>query len=288
MSANTPLVSVIIPTHNRETVLPRALQSALGQTYRNLEIVVVDDASTDRTRELLRAIPDRRLRLLEHQERRGASAARNTGLRSCQGEYVSFLDSDDEWLPHKLETQITAMQEKNQKFCFCQFRILSGAGVWEIMPLAPYRGGSLLEYLVCDGGSLATPSLVVHHSIKVFFDETLPVAQDYDWVLQVFQSTQDLLFIPQPLFYVHRDVPQRISAHQEPLYEMAKPFTAKYWDEIEAHPRVKRALFRRYASDALSRNQRSLARSLLLRHWAFPSLSCKPKGFRLWKQAFLG
>ena len=101
-------VSVVIPTHNRKRLVPRALESVLAQTRPAEEIIVVDDGSTDGTAS---AVASRfaGVRCLR-QERRGVSAARNRGVASATGHWIAFLDSDDEWLPHKLERQLAALE----------------------------------------------------------------------------------------------------------------------------------------------------------------------------------
>jgi GT2 family glycosyltransferase len=104
------VVSVLIPTYNRAYCLPRAIDSALGQTYPKVEVLVIDDGSTDETRELVdgRYGGDARVRYF-HQRNAGVSAARNHGLREARGEYVAFLDSDDVWKPWKLQAQIACL-----------------------------------------------------------------------------------------------------------------------------------------------------------------------------------
>ena len=104
-----PKVSVIIPTHNRAALLPRAVQSVLAQTFTDFELIIVDDASTDRTPSVVAAIADPRLRPFRHQRNLGVSAARNTGIANARGHYVAFLDDDDEWLPRKLQWQTDAL-----------------------------------------------------------------------------------------------------------------------------------------------------------------------------------
>jgi glycosyltransferase involved in cell wall biosynthesis len=101
----SPLVSVVIPTYNYGHYIGETVESVLGQTYSPVEIIVVDDGSTDDTRERLTAYGDR-MRYI-HQQNCGLSAARNTGIRAAQGEFVALLDSDDLWLPDKLERQVT-------------------------------------------------------------------------------------------------------------------------------------------------------------------------------------
>ena len=99
-----PLVSVIIPTYNRAALVAEALASVKAQTFRDFEIVVVDDGGTDGTWEALSA--GQEIRVLRHPRRRGVSAARNTGINAARGQWLAFLDSDDLWLPDKLARQM--------------------------------------------------------------------------------------------------------------------------------------------------------------------------------------
>jgi glycosyltransferase involved in cell wall biosynthesis len=101
------MVSVIIPTYNRATQCKKAVKSVLHQTYNNIEVIVVDDGSEDNTREIFRNF-DNRVKYV-WQKNSGVGSARNTGLSVYKGEYVAFLDSDDEWLPWKLEAQLSAL-----------------------------------------------------------------------------------------------------------------------------------------------------------------------------------
>ena len=102
-----PLVSVVVPTYNSARFIGEAVKSVIEQTYSHHEIIVVDDGSTDNTKDVLRPF-DGRIRYL-HQENRGPSAARNAGIKAAKGEYVCFLDADDLWLPQKLELQVAYM-----------------------------------------------------------------------------------------------------------------------------------------------------------------------------------
>jgi glycosyltransferase involved in cell wall biosynthesis len=109
------LVSVVIPFFNRTALLTRALKSVIDQTHENLEIIVVDDGSTEDASKNLSTIQDERIRLLRHDRNRGVSAARNTGIKAARGEYISFLDSDDEWLPAKTEKQLAQLRKTGDK-----------------------------------------------------------------------------------------------------------------------------------------------------------------------------
>src|SRR5262245_51722410 len=101
-----PKVTVVIPVFNRAQAVQRAVASVLAQTCQDFEIIVVDDGSTDSTPAVVAALSDPRLTLIRHERNRGGSAARNTGYRAGSAPFVAFLDSDDEWLPTKLERQL--------------------------------------------------------------------------------------------------------------------------------------------------------------------------------------
>ncbi|HZF01834.1 MAG TPA: glycosyltransferase [Methylomirabilota bacterium] len=111
-----PLVSVIIPVFNRAHCVANAVESVLAQTFRNFEIIAVDDGSTDGTAEVLEKFGDQ-IRLLR-QKNRGVSAARNAGIRAARGKWIAFLDSDDRWFPEKLDRQLAAMEKYPVKMSF--------------------------------------------------------------------------------------------------------------------------------------------------------------------------
>ncbi|MBT6957817.1 MAG: glycosyltransferase family 2 protein, partial [Opitutae bacterium] len=111
-----PKVSVIIPTFNRLGYLPRSLGSVLAQSYDDYELIVVDDGSTDQTVDAIQQdYPS--VNLIE-QENKGVSAARNAGIRAASGEWIALLDSDDEWLPGKLNSQMNAL-ESHPEYRLC-------------------------------------------------------------------------------------------------------------------------------------------------------------------------
>ncbi len=103
MTNNNPLISVMMPTYNNAKYIKQAIESIYAQNYDNIEIIVVDDGSTDNTKEILQQYKDIKYFYIEH---KGISVARNTALENAKGEYIAFLDSDDYWLPNKLNTQM--------------------------------------------------------------------------------------------------------------------------------------------------------------------------------------
>jgi glycosyltransferase involved in cell wall biosynthesis len=116
-----PLVSVVLPTFNRAHSLPRAIHSVLGQSYRNLELIVVDDRSTDDTERIVLEIAaaDSRVRFVRRERNGGAAAARNSGIQQARGELIAFQDSDDEWLAGKLARQVEALRSAGGDAVLC-------------------------------------------------------------------------------------------------------------------------------------------------------------------------
>ncbi|MCL5408450.1 MAG: glycosyltransferase [Candidatus Omnitrophica bacterium] len=104
-----PLVSIIIPTYNRADLLPRAINSCLNQTYKNLEIIIIDDGSTDNTEQVVKIFKDERIVYIKNERNKGIPATRNVGLKIAKGKFIGFLDHDDEFLPEKIEKQVNSL-----------------------------------------------------------------------------------------------------------------------------------------------------------------------------------
>jgi len=121
------LISIIIPTYNRSGLIIRSIKSALNQTYQNIEIIVVDDGSTDNTKEILTNYVDKKKIRYFYQENQGPSAARNYAVKQSKGEYLAFLDSDDLWERKKLEKQLKYMRQHPK----CSMVIAEGVGIDE-------------------------------------------------------------------------------------------------------------------------------------------------------------
>ena len=107
-----PKVSVVIPTYNREKTLPRAVESVINQTYTNWELIIVDDASKDNTEKLVKKYLSEKIKYFKNPENKQKSYSRNYGIKQARGEFIAFLDSDDEWLPEKLEEQINVVGDE--------------------------------------------------------------------------------------------------------------------------------------------------------------------------------
>ena len=181
-----PLVSVIIPTYNRAGLVQQALASVKAQTFRDFEIVVVDDGSTDGTDEVLSAEPE--LLVLRHPCCQGVAAARNTGVAAAQGEWLAFLDSDDLWLPDKLARQISCLKGQPELLICQTDETWVRRGVRVNKPAAHRKVAGRI-FLPSLGRCMISPSAVMLHRRLLqdhgAFDAALPAAEDYDLWLRL-------------------------------------------------------------------------------------------------------
>jgi glycosyltransferase involved in cell wall biosynthesis len=181
-----PLVSVIIPTYNRGWILRDAIESVLSQDFKNFELIVVDDGSTDDTPSILSDYEDRLVSVF--QKNSGVSAARNKGIIKASGRYIAFLDSDDEWLPEKLSKQMDFFL-KNPDALICQTEEIWIRNGVRVNPKKRHRKYSGMFFDQSLRLCLVSPSAVAIQK-TVFdqiglFDETLPACEDYDLWLRV-------------------------------------------------------------------------------------------------------
>lgn len=190
-----PLVSAVIPTRGRPDLLACALRSALRQTWHPLEVIVVVDGPDPETEARLAAFSDPRLRIVFLPEISGGSAARNAGVRASCGEWIAFLDDDDEWLPGKIARQMRAVSETSIWFPVITSRLVAKSpSRSRVLPLRLYDPAqSVADYLFCrssladPGGLIQTSTLLAPRDLllAVPFREGLPMHQDWDWVIQV-------------------------------------------------------------------------------------------------------
>jgi glycosyltransferase involved in cell wall biosynthesis len=187
-------VSVIIPTHHRPDLVTAAVRSAMRQDFANLEIIVVIDGDDPRTSQALREIADTRLRIIDLAIAVGGAEARNIGVHEAHGEWVAFLDDDDEWLPHKLSRQMVAARQSSALWPVISSRLIVRRPQGDsIGPLRFYQSQkSASDYLFCrasfqDGPhAMQTSTLLMRHELMlaVPFRADLERHQDWDWVLR--------------------------------------------------------------------------------------------------------
>jgi glycosyltransferase involved in cell wall biosynthesis len=204
-------VSIIIPTFNRLSMLKEAVESVLAQDFEDFELIVVDDGSTDGTDDEIRRYGGR-VKLLQHKENRGVSAARNSGILHAKGKYIGFLDSDDLWVKGKLKIQV-AFLDDNPQYPLCytdEIWIRKGKRVNPMLKHAKYSGWILEKCLpLC----IISPSSAMMRKTLFsrvgLFDEALPVCEDYDFWLRVSGRF--------PIFFIDRKLIIKRGGHPDQL-----------------------------------------------------------------------
>ena len=211
-----PLVSVIIPTYNRIDTLPRSMESVLRQTYGNLELIVVDDGSTDGTEEYVKGMADGRIRYVKGDGNRGPAAARNMGVRLAQGEYVAFQDSDDKWHLDKLEKQMRLLldSELGNDMVYCEYTRYHEQTKREVVPSKKIptgcKHGDILAVLLLQP-LIGTPTIVVKKEYFMQaggFNEKLRTFEDYEFTVR-FSCQYHIGFVEESLVKVY-DQPNSI------------------------------------------------------------------------------
>jgi glycosyltransferase involved in cell wall biosynthesis len=215
MTAN-PLVTVVIPTFNRAITIERAIRSVLFQTYSNVEIIIVDDCSSDDTEKIVRGMSLKNLRYLRNEKNLKGGMSRNIGVSVAQGELVAFLDSDDEWMTEKLAIQVEAIRKSadpRRTMCYTALRLQKddSCQIW------PDRGllesERVADYLFVHGAYMQTSSLIAPTELlkQNPFDASLKKHQDWDLVLRLDEGGCTFRFIDQPLVVWYQDGGQRVS-----------------------------------------------------------------------------
>lgn len=230
------LVSVIIPAYNREKTIEKAIQSVLDQTYKDIEVIVVDDGSTDATVLAVNGIGDKRVKCISLDKNSGACRARNKGLEKAQGRYIAFQDSDDIWKPEKLEKQIAILKSEPVDLVFCAFERIRDTEK-TILPLLNEGRVSRKELL--EKSLVSTQTLIGKRECfdKIVFDEKMPRLQDYDITIRLSEKF-DFYFIKEPLveMYVGND---SISRSTIKMLNAEQRIFEKYKSEMEKYPAFK-------------------------------------------------
>jgi len=204
-----PKISVIIPTWNRADKIGKAVKSALNQTIRDLEILVCDDGSTDNTFEVISSFHDPRVRWIIGERGGRPAIPRNRGLKACQGEWVAFLDSDDEWLPGKIEGQLEIVHKLACKaVCANAFRFLPNKGIDG--RLIDYRKNQIHFDDLINTNFVICSSLLLHRSLLKSvgnFPERPELTALEDYALWFRVATQtNIAFIEKPMLIYNDDV----------------------------------------------------------------------------------
>lgn len=229
------MVSVIIPSYNRELTIKRSVCSVLNQTYKDIEVIVVDDCSSDNTREVIESIDDDRLRYYCLEENSGACVARNKGIELAKGEYIAFQDSDDEWLPEKLEVQIKKLKKSKADVCFCKMKQFFSDGSSEKFFPKGLQEGIVSYKQLYEFSRVSTQTIFAKREVcmKYKFDRRVTKSQDYDWVIRAGNEYSfyyiDTVFVHQ---YFQSD--SITKGGKEKSIEMCRYFLKKYREKCKS------------------------------------------------------
>lgn len=264
-----PLVSVIIPTFNRARLVDRAIRSVLDQTFKDLELIVVDDGSDDSTGEVLDGFGNTVKYVF--QEHSGVSAARNTGIENASGELVAFLDSDDEWRSEKLARQMARFDGGGPFFvCHTDEIWMRDGKIVHQKDIHRKQGGKFFERAL-ERCLISPSSVMISRSLLDevgWFDAALPAAEDYDLWLRV-TAFHDVEFVPEPLVIKHGGHPDQLS--------MTTPAIDTY--------RI-RGIVKILDNPLLREDYRNAAVRELIRKCEIVSLGCMKKGKTAEAQAY--
>lgn len=259
-NGENPLVSVVIPTYGRDEHLPAAINSVLNQQYERIELLVIDDGSpipvaTTLPEDILK---DKRTEVVRHEENRGANAARNTGIRTSNGDYVAFLDDDDRWKETKLRKQVDRFSESSPEtgVIYTWVKRESAAGTTISTPTA--AGDVVTDLLTGTNFGQFSSVLVDTEAISDagLPDERFPAWQDREWFFRLAQSCE-FQPVTETLTYRQTGREDSITANFEQKRDIAYPLF------IEKHGGLAAEHGKYYERTFLASMRRSLARSAI-------------------------
>lgn len=221
----TPKVSVVIPTHNRPQMLKKAIGSVLAQEYKDWEVIVIDDCPERPAEYVIKEFADPRLIYVKHEKNKGGGAARNTGIAASSGEFIAFLDDDDEWLPEKLARQMDKFEKTSYEtgFCFSAVKIIYDDR--QEVSAAKEGIADFYQTALSRFKGFITSSLVVKKYVFKecgMFDESLPSHQEAELILRISRKFKGLGF-SRPLVkmtqnsgheHINKDLTKRIAGRE--------------------------------------------------------------------------
>ena len=236
-------VSIIIPTYNCARLIGRAIESVLNQTYRDFELIIVDDSSTDNTEKIIKKFQeqDKRVKYIRHEKNRGGSAARNTGIKNAKGEYIAFQDSDDEWLPEKLKKQMEVFKNTSSKVGVVYtgfWRIKDNKKTYIPQSWVKQKDDNIYFELL-KGNFVGTPTILIKKKCfkKVgIFDEKLPRLQDWELVIRL-SKYYDFKCIDEPLLISYYTT-DSISANHKALIEALELILTKHYKNFNNYKEI--------------------------------------------------
>jgi glycosyltransferase involved in cell wall biosynthesis len=240
MPRNCGKVSVVIPTYNRAHFLGKAIDSVLSQSYKNLEVIVIDDNSVDNTTELVSGYKDKRVKYVKNSANRGCIRARNQGIEQAKGDYIQFLDSDDELFSSKFEKQLEHFQALPNEvgLIYCGFCYASGKTGQIIKYISPKLYGNVHNRLFEKNLFPIHAPIIRKECFEKcgIFDATLPACEDWDLWIRISRYYK-FAFVPDILAKYNIHGKQK-STEVESVIRARERIAEKYRGELSRRPRV--------------------------------------------------
>ena len=249
------LISVVIPAYNRETIITESINSVLQQTYQNIEVIVVDDCSQDNTVQVVKSIKDPRVKCYALDQNRGACYARNYGASLAKGAYIAFQDSDDLWLPEKLEKQFQYLLQSDYDLVFCGMDRKTVNGEKRFYyPESGYdeQDDPLMQILFKNRISTQCILLKANVMKRIQFDVNIKRYQDWDFAIQASQTCK-IGYLSMPL--VTSEIQSNsISVNVKRLNALRVIFD-KHYNLIKKYPHVEARFYYELAEESWNKSK---------------------------------
>lgn len=247
------MVSIVIPTYNREKVIMRSVQSVLEQTYTDWELIIVDDGSTDATEDLVHSIEDKRIRFVKNEENRGPAYSRNIGAKLAVGEHLAFQDSDTVWHPEKLSLQMKQMETDSVDMVYHLYRMNGKICPLEEISMEQMQGQIYDKLLYCP--MIGTPTMLVKKSVfweAGGFCESLKCLEDYELSLRLAKITTIGLY--NKVLLEAEDMAGSVSKNAYNELDTLFYILIHYDRDFQKHPLAKKTQFTRIIKLAKERD----------------------------------
>jgi glycosyltransferase involved in cell wall biosynthesis len=237
MVINNPRITIVMPTYNRADIISRAIDSVLGQAFNDFELIIVDDASTDNTEDVVNEYADHRLIYVKLRENNGANVARNRAIDMSRGEYISFLDSDDEYHPDMLDTCIRAFEGLDNDVGVVYSKVLVVDESSRRFFLDEGPSGYIYEKLILGNCVPINSALVRRQCLETErFDESLKKHQEWDLWLRIARKYK-FVYIDKVLAIWYREKGrERINSQLSNILSGNRSMLSKYFDDFCKHP----------------------------------------------------
>lgn len=239
ISKENELISVVIPTYNRANIISKSIESVLNQTYKNIELIIVDDGSTDDTVKNLRKIKDERLRIVQLEKNSGMCAARNAGAKVAKGAYIAVQDSDVIWDEKKIERQYQHIKNTNDDITFCRVSRGIENGIMTTIPRDNFILSGDIYKMLLTGNFIDSPTILMKKKVTdlVEFDPIVRRFTDWDFSLRALKSGFSIGYLPELLVtsYIQNDS----TSNTENEYKSLKFIYDRFKEDIDLYPEVK-------------------------------------------------